>query len=208
ARAGGARAAPGRGARAGAGGAGVRAAPAGGAGPQGAARGGAGGRARFGAGAEAGVDARGGVREPRARRDQPRPGRDPLRAPPRRAGRGGRARALVRGAATVPHGLMKLAPVLAELSTYPFARLDDAKRRAAAEGVELIDLGVGDPQDPTDEFIRRALADGVRETSSYPRAVGLPELREAVAGWLGRRFGVAVDADTEVIPTLGSKEAI
>jgi succinyldiaminopimelate transaminase len=103
---------------------------------------------------------------------------------------------------------VRLAPVLVELSTYPFARLDDAKRRAAADGIELLDLGIGDPQEPTEEFIRRALADGLRETSSYPRAVGLPELREAIAGWLGRRFGVAVDPETEVIPTLGSKEAI
>src|SRR5262249_27473698 len=46
------------------------------------------------------------------------------------------------------------------------------------------------------------------ETSTYPLAEGLPELREAVAGWCGRRFGVSLDADTEIVPTYGSKEAI
>ena len=67
---------------------------------------------------------------------------------------------------------------------------------------------MGDPREPTDPAILQALRDGVRERMGYPAAVGLPELREAVAGWVGRRFAVALDPDTQVIPTLGSKEAI
>ena len=103
---------------------------------------------------------------------------------------------------------MALSPVLAEQSTYPFVRLEQAKREAAARGVEIIDFGQGDPREPTDPLIRRALADGVAETMGYPKAEGLPELREAIADWVARRFRVGLDPDTEIIPTLGSKEAI
>ena len=103
---------------------------------------------------------------------------------------------------------MQLSPVLADLAQYPFARLDDWKAEAAARGVEPIDLGMGDPREPTPAFIREALLASVDEVSSYPRASGLPELRTAIAGWIERRFGVSVDPATEVVPTLGSKEAI
>ena len=103
---------------------------------------------------------------------------------------------------------MQLSPVLAELAQYPFARLDDWKADASARGIELIDFGMGDPREPTPGFIREALLASVEEVSSYPRAVGLPELRTAIAGWIERRFGASVDPATELIPTLGSKEAI
>ena len=103
---------------------------------------------------------------------------------------------------------MHLSPVLAEMATYPFVRLEEAKRAVAARGVELIDFGVGDPREATDPAIRRALVDAVSEHLGYPLAVGLPELREAIAAWIGRRFGVDVDPERELIPTLGSKEAI
>ena len=103
---------------------------------------------------------------------------------------------------------MPLSPILDELGTYPFARLDEAKRRVAARGVRVLDFGMGDPGEPTAAFIREALADGIRETMGYPRAHGLPELRQAIAAWCERRFGVALDPEREVIPTLGAKEAI
>jgi acetylornithine aminotransferase len=57
-------------------------------------------------------------------------------------------------------------------------------------------------------MIRQALVDAVEERLGYPLAVGLPELRAAIAAWIERRFGVVVDADSDVLPTLGSKEAI
>jgi succinyldiaminopimelate transaminase len=101
-----------------------------------------------------------------------------------------------------------LSPVLADLAQYPFTRLDDWKAEARARGIELIDFGMGDPRERTPAFIREALVAGIDEVSSYPRATGLPELREAVAGWIGRRFGVDVDPAREIVPTLGSKEAI
>ena len=103
---------------------------------------------------------------------------------------------------------MRLSPVLAELGTYPFTRLDEAKRRLAAEGTTFVDFGIGDPREPVEPFIRQALVDSVAERMGYPLAQGLPELRRAVADWCRGRFGVELDPDTEVIPTLGSKEAI
>jgi succinyldiaminopimelate transaminase len=103
---------------------------------------------------------------------------------------------------------VQFSPVLAATGTYPFVRLEQAKRRLAEQGVELIDFGKGDPREETDPLIRQALAESIEPRSSYPLAEGLPELREAVAGWSGRRFGVELDPETEVIPTYGSKEAI
>src|SRR6266567_8419413 len=103
---------------------------------------------------------------------------------------------------------VSLSPVLAELAQYPFARLDDWKAEAATRGTELIDFGMGDPREVTPAFIREALLASVEAVSSYPRATGLPELRTAIAGWIERRFGATVDPATELVPTLGSKEAI
>jgi N-succinyldiaminopimelate aminotransferase len=103
---------------------------------------------------------------------------------------------------------MHRSPVLDELGVYPFARLAAEKRRVAESGLRVVDFGVGDPREPTAEFIREALAAGLRETMEYPNAQGLPELREAIASWVGRRFGVRLDPNREVIPTLGAKEAI
>ena len=103
---------------------------------------------------------------------------------------------------------MELSPALAATGTYPFVKLEQAKRRLAAAGVELIDFGKGDPREPTDPLIRRALVESLAEISTYPLAEGLPELRAAVAAWCERRFGVRLDPDTEIVPTYGSKEAI
>jgi acetylornithine aminotransferase len=103
---------------------------------------------------------------------------------------------------------VQVSSILAAQATYPFVRLERAKREVAARGVELIDFGAGDPREPTDPAIRQALIDGLEERMGYPKAEGLPELREAIAGWLGRRFGVELDPAREIVPTLGSKEAI
>ena len=103
---------------------------------------------------------------------------------------------------------MPLSPVLRATATYPFVRLNEAAAERRARGLEVIDLGMGDPREPTDPTILQALRDGVRERMGYPAAAGLPELRAAVAAWVARRFDVALDPDTQVIPTLGSKEAI
>src|SRR5690606_2080120 len=105
---------------------------------------------------------------------------------------------------------VRLNPALSGMGTYPFVRLAEAKQRMAAAGVEVIDFGVGEPREETPAFIRAAMCEAVEAepVSTYPASVGLPELREAIAGWVGRRFGATVDPATEVVPTLGSKEAI
>ena len=103
---------------------------------------------------------------------------------------------------------MKLSPVLEGMRTYPFVRLTEAKRRLAEQGVEYVDFGMGEPREETPLFIREALAGALEPLSTYPLAEGLPELREAIAGWIARRFGARVDPGTQVVPTLGSKEAI
>jgi succinyldiaminopimelate transaminase len=105
---------------------------------------------------------------------------------------------------------VRLNPVLAGMASYPFVRLFEAKQAVAARGMHVIDFGVGEPREETPAFIRRALARALdaEPVSSYPLAPGLPELREAVAAWVARRFGATVDPDAEVVPTMGSKEAI
>jgi succinyldiaminopimelate transaminase len=103
---------------------------------------------------------------------------------------------------------MRVAPALAGMETYPFVRLTEAKRRLLARGVDLIDFGMGEPREETPEFIRAALAAALEPLSTYPQSEGLPELRAAVAGWIARRFGATLDPDTQILPTLGSKEAI
>src|SRR2546423_12002221 len=103
---------------------------------------------------------------------------------------------------------ISIAPTLAGMASYPFVRLDESRRRLAAQGVDVLDFGKGDPNEPTDPIIRRALVDAVPERAPYPLAAGLPELREAAARWCRRRFGVDLDPDTELVPTYGAKEAI
>jgi len=103
---------------------------------------------------------------------------------------------------------VRLSPALEGLRVYPFVRLTQAKNERLARGEQVVDFGIGEPREETPAFIRAALADAIAPMSTYPSADGLPELREAIAAWCARRFGAALDPDTEVLPTLGSKEAI
>ena len=103
---------------------------------------------------------------------------------------------------------MRLSPALAGLRAYPFTRLTEAKRELASRGVAVLDFGMGEPREETPAFIREALAAAIEPRSGYPLAEGLPELRAAVAAWVQRRFAVTLDPGAEIIPTLGSKEAI
>ncbi len=99
---------------------------------------------------------------------------------------------------------------LQQLPPYLFVELDRAKRRLQADGKDVIDLGVGDPDLPTPapvvERLQRAAANPARQR--YPSTTGLLALREAIARWYQDRFGVALDPATEVLPLLGSKEGI
>jgi succinyldiaminopimelate transaminase len=100
-----------------------------------------------------------------------------------------------------------ISPILRGQTTYPFVRLNEAAAARRAQGLQVVDFGMGDPREPTDPRIIQALRDGVRERMGYPASVGLPELREAISAWVSRRFGATLEPD-HVVPTLGSKEAI
>ena len=103
---------------------------------------------------------------------------------------------------------MRLNPVFAELGDYPIAQIQMRARDRRDAGLPVIDFSIGDPREPTPTFIVEALRESVPPISQYPTAAGLLELRQAVAGYVLRRFGVEVDPGTQVIPTSGAKEAI
>jgi succinyldiaminopimelate transaminase len=103
---------------------------------------------------------------------------------------------------------VRLSPTLEGLRVYPFVRLTQAKNERVARGEQVVDFGIGEPREETPAFIRAALADAIEPMSTYPSADGLPELREAIAAWAGRRFAASLDPASDVVPTLGSKEAI
>ncbi|HLA67068.1 MAG TPA: pyridoxal phosphate-dependent aminotransferase [Acidimicrobiia bacterium] len=103
---------------------------------------------------------------------------------------------------------MRTNPVLGELGTYPITEIQETARRMSDAGERLIDFSLGDPREPTPRFIREAAAAAIPEVSQYPTVSGLYSLRAAIAGYVGRRFGVDVNPSTQVIPTAGAKEAI
>ena len=103
---------------------------------------------------------------------------------------------------------MRLNPVFAELGDYPIAQIQMRARDRRDAGLSVIDFSIGDPREPTPAFIVEALRESVPAISQYPTSAGLLELRQAVAGYVLRRFGVEVDPATQVIPTSGAKEAI
>jgi succinyldiaminopimelate transaminase len=103
---------------------------------------------------------------------------------------------------------MRKNPVLSELGSYAIGEIQNKARAMRESGVDLIDFSIGDPREPTPDFIRDAVREAIPDISQYPTARGLREMRAAVAGYVRRRFGVEVDPDSQVLPTAGSKEAI
>ena len=99
---------------------------------------------------------------------------------------------------------------LKKLPAYLFVEIDRAKKKALEEGRDIIDLGVGDPDQPTPRFIIDALKKAVDDPKTHRYALdqGLPELRRAFAKWYQARFGIELDPETEVLPLIGSKEGI
>jgi N-succinyldiaminopimelate aminotransferase len=100
-------------------------------------------------------------------------------------------------------------PLLDRLQPYPFERL-----RALTQGVRPnpalapIGLGIGEPKHPTPAFIKQALAEAADGLAHYPATAGEPALREACAAWVQRRYGVTLDAQTQLLPVNGSREAL
>ena len=105
---------------------------------------------------------------------------------------------------------MRVAKRVEHLPPYLFAELDRKIAERRASGVDVISLGIGDPDRPTPEHVVAAAREGVADASThqYPSYYGMPEFRQAVAAWFRGRFGVELDPDTEVLPLLGSKEGL
>jgi len=99
---------------------------------------------------------------------------------------------------------------LKDLPPYLFLTIDKAKRAAIAEGRDVINLGIGDPDSPTPQHIiesmKKAVEDG--DNHHYALDAGLPELREEINKWFNNRFDVDLDTDSEIYPLIGSKEGL
>ena len=99
---------------------------------------------------------------------------------------------------------------LNQLHPYPFARLREAMQGITpSAGITEIPLYIGEPKHPTPPVLTDALIAALPELSKYPAALGLPELRQACANWLRRRYdGLTLNPDTQILPILGSREAL
>ncbi len=105
---------------------------------------------------------------------------------------------------------MKPSSRLERIPPYLFAELERKIAAKKAEGIDVISLGIGDPDTPTPGLVVDALSAAATDpgTHQYPSNRGRPEFRRAVADFYARRFGVELDPDTEIIPALGAKECI
>ncbi len=101
-------------------------------------------------------------------------------------------------------------PDLERLQSYPFQKLNALLDGIApAPGLERISLHIGEPKHPTPEFIRKAVIDNLGGLANYPSTLGAESLRTAIAAWLKRRYGLQkIDAQSEIIPVNGSREAL
>ncbi|MDD3375605.1 MAG: LL-diaminopimelate aminotransferase [Candidatus Omnitrophica bacterium] len=99
---------------------------------------------------------------------------------------------------------------LKQLPPYLFAEIDKAKRQAKSEGRDIIDLGIGDPDSPTPQFIIDALTKAAQDGNNHHYAfdAGLPELRQTIATWSKKRFNIDLNPNTEIYPLIGSKEGL
>jgi len=109
-------------------------------------------------------------------------------------------------------GKDKLRPAkrIENLPPYLFAEIDKKIAQKRAEGVDVISLGIGDPDQPTPRPIIERLCQEAYKPANhrYPSYYGLAELRQSIASWYERRFAVKLDPETEVLPLIGSKEGI
>ena len=100
-------------------------------------------------------------------------------------------------------------PLLGRLHAYPFERLRALTRDITPNpALRPISLGIGEPRHPAPALVEKALCDNLAGLSSYPATAGEPALREAIAAWVARRYEVALDPATQVLPVNGSREAL
>jgi alanine-synthesizing transaminase len=101
-------------------------------------------------------------------------------------------------------------PRINRLPPYVFSTMDELKQQQIAAGADLFDFGMGNPDQPTPPHIVEALRAAILDpaTHRYSASRGIPGLRQAISNWYGRRFNVDLDADSETIVTVGSKEGL
>ena len=106
--------------------------------------------------------------------------------------------------------MFKLSKKLTSLPPYLFLEIDKVKRKARKEGRDIIDLGVGDPDQPTPEHIIEALYKAAQDPANHRYALdqGMPALRRTIAKWYKNRFNVELNPENEILPLIGSKEGI
>jgi len=106
--------------------------------------------------------------------------------------------------------MFKLSKKIQALPPYLFLEIDKAKRAARAQGRDIIDLGIGDPDQPTPAHIIEKLYAAARDPATHRYALdqGMPVLRSSMAKWCKNRFNVDLNPDTEILPLIGSKEGI
>ena len=103
----------------------------------------------------------------------------------------------------------RMNPLLSRLHPYPFERLRALTKDIAPNpAFKPISLGLGEPRHPTPELIKQAMVDNLNGLASYPATAGEPMLRQTIAAWIARRYGVKVDPLTQVLPVSGSREAL
>lgn len=105
---------------------------------------------------------------------------------------------------------IEAAKTLGKLPPYLFVQIDKAKRQARAEGKDLIDLGIGDPDTPTPRHIIESLYKAAKDPANHRYALdaGMPALKNEIAMWHKKRFKVKLDAQSEILPLIGSKEGL
>ena len=105
---------------------------------------------------------------------------------------------------------IKFSERLKQLPPYLFVEIDKAKRAAVTQGRDVINLGVGDPDQRTHQPIIDALKKAVEDEANhhYPFDAGVPQLRLEIAQWFKNRFSVELDPNTEIYPLIGSKEGL
>lgn len=100
-------------------------------------------------------------------------------------------------------------PRLALLNPYPFERLRALTQDIVPNpSLAHISLGLGEPRHPAPKLVEEALMANLKGLSNYPSTLGTPALRESIAGWIQRRYGLTVDAATQILPVIGSREAL
>jgi len=100
-------------------------------------------------------------------------------------------------------------PLLGKLHPYPFERLRALTKDVVPNAAYTpISLGIGEPKHPTPELIKQAVTANLKGLASYPATAGDPALRQAIAGWVERRYRVKVDPASQVLPVGGSREAL